>query len=134
MIYSEEGEDVYITVTVYERETGLPRRQITTLNGLKHAPPDGSPSHIAFDDEGRPLQKHWHAFDKEHREEGPSTIMLYSDTGIHMTERFMLEDKPRSADQGPYRIRRNRDGEITKEEFAPLDSSSADNPFDDFAP
>jgi len=113
-----DNEEVYETRTVYERDTGLPRRQRTTLNGLKHAPPDGSPSEIAYDDKGRPLELTWHAFGEEHRADGPATIVLYPDTGRPMTEVYKVNGEPRPREQGPFRVRIDRDGKVWEEEFA----------------
>ena len=128
MIYNEEGESVYTTETVYDDETGLPRRQITTLNGLKHAPPDGSPSQVAFDREGRATEKIWHAFGEEHRLDGPAAIVLFPETGVHMTEDFMIKGHPRPSGQGPCRIRRNELGEVWQQEFSSEENPSPENP------
>ena len=119
MSFVEEGEDVYITETVYHKETGQPCRQITTLNGLRHAPPDGSPSLVAYDEQGRATHMRWHAFDKEHRTEGPSSIVLFPETGIHMTEAFEIEGEPRPPELGPYIVRRDRTGQVRKVEAKP---------------
>lgn len=117
MIYSEEGDDVYLTETVYDRATGLPRRQRTTLNGLRHAPPDGSPSEIRFDDLGRPYQLWWHEFDLEHNFSGPSSVLLHLGTKTHQAEVYCLEGRPRPKEFGPYMVRRDKEGRIWSEEF-----------------
>lgn len=117
MIYVEDGEEIFVTETVYNKETGLPTRQHTTLNKLKHAPPDGNPSLIAFDDDGNPSLMCWHEADVEHRLEGPSTIALYP-SGVHQAEMYKIHGKPRPKSEGPFRIRRSEDGSIYSEEFA----------------
>ena len=111
------GEDLYITETVYDQDTGLPRRQFTKLNGMLHSPPDGSPSYIGFV-KGLPQYKTWHRFDMEHREDGlPSSICVNLETGIHYCEVFRIDGKPRDPLDGPFRIFRDgRTGKITLEE------------------
>lgn len=117
MIYVDEGEIVYVTETVYHEESGLPRRQWTTLNGLKHAPPSGEPSLIAWDDQGRIVHKYWHAFDLEHKIDGPAAIVFYPENGKPKTEDFKIDGQPLSKEQGPFRIRRDLNGLILHEEY-----------------
>lgn len=113
-----EGEDEYVTKTAYNRETGLPRIQQTRLRGMLHAPPTGEPSQVVFDDDGRPAELSWHAFNLEHREDGPASVNLYEGTQHPCVEVYKLEGQPRSPELGPYRVARKRNGEIVKEEFA----------------
>lgn len=116
--YVEEGEEVYVTHTVYNKETGLPTRRTVTLNGKEQAPPDGEPSHTAFDYQGRPTHMQWVTDKVRHRTDGPSSIVLFPETGIHMTESFEIHGQPRDPSEGPYRIRRNKDGKVWQEEYA----------------
>lgn len=116
MIYVEEGEEVYTTETVYNSETGLPRRQTTRLNGMLHAPPDGSPSQVAWDDQARITHKYWHVLDLEHRIDNPSSIVFRPD-GTRKTECFMIHGKPRPADQGAYIVRLDKSGTVWDREF-----------------
>ena len=117
MIYVGEGEDKYVTETVYDRETGIPRRQWTILNGKRESPPDDSPSHISYDKQGRIRQLHWHKQDKGHRENGPSSIVINPESGVHTCETFELHGVPRAPDIGPYRVYRDKkSGEIWRQE------------------
>lgn len=113
----EDDKDVYITEAVYEPGTGRFFYQVTTLNGMKHAPPDGSPSYVSRNPAGS-TKSTWHAFDKEHRTEGPSTVITHPESDIPKTEVFMIDGEPRPAIEGPYRIRRRKNGYIWEEEFA----------------
>lgn len=112
----EDDKDIYTTKAVYEPDTGRFLYQTTLLNGLKHAPPDGSPSYISRNPQGSTWMV-WHAFDKEHRTDGPSTVITHPNSDIPKTEVFRVEGRPRPASEGSYRIRRNEQGEIWKEEF-----------------
>lgn len=114
----EKDKDIYKTEAVYDPETGELFYQKTWLNGKLHAPPDGSPSYIGGSLEKR-LTFTWHAHDKEHRIKGPSKIIMHPNSNIPMTEVFMIEGKPRPADQGPFRIRRDENGDVWQEEFTP---------------
>ncbi len=120
MIFADEEEEIYVTETVYHKETGEPRRQWTKLNGLKHAPPNGEASLIAWDDQGRVIQKSWHEFDQAHRIDAPSSIVFY-ENGVHQTEDFRINGKPLHRNQGPFRIRRHRNGELWHKEFTEND-------------
>ena len=111
------GQDKYLTETAYDQETGVPIWQTTTFNGKRHAPPDGTPSYVVFDEQGRPKQLTWHAFDIEHRTNGPSTILLDPETNVHRVESYYVQGQPRDPTVGPYRVCRYEDGEIWKEEF-----------------
>lgn len=121
----EDDKDVYVTEAVHEPGTGRLFYQLTKLNGLKHAPPDGSPSYVARDDLGRTTYE-WHAFDKEHRIDGPAIIITRPNSHTPMTEEYVLHGKPRPSEQGPYRIRRDEDGGIWQEEFAPGETLPSD--------
>lgn len=112
----ENDKDIYVTKTVYEPDTGEFYYQTTVLNGLKHAPPDGSPSYVSRNPEGSTWSV-WHAFDKEHRIDGPSTVITHPSSDIPMTEAYMIKGRPRPASEGPFRIRRTKEGEIWQEEF-----------------
>lgn len=123
MLKAKEGEDVYVTETIYNRETGLPVFRRITLNGLRESPPDGSPSEISYDDQGRPDRMEWHHVDEWHREDGPSVIHLNPENGVHIIERFHHHGEPRNRALGPSRISRDRDsGEIV----STLDESDLD--------
>ena len=113
MKYVKPSEDVYVTETVYDRDTGLRTFQRTTFNGLRQSPPDDSPSEIVFDKLGRPQQLEWHHKDELHRTTGPATVFRNTESGIHTSERFYTAGRPRDPLLGPQVIRRDsRTGEI----------------------
>jgi len=118
VVHIAEGEDAYVTTTVYDQKTGLPRRQQTRLNQMLHSPPDGTPSEVLFDDDGQAHWFTWHQFNLEHRENGPSTVVLHPGTQIPMTEVFRLEGQPRPPELGPYRLRFDESGEVVNKEFS----------------
>jgi len=118
-----KGEIVYSTDKVYDIETGMLRRHETKLNGLKHSPPDDTPSRVVYDRQGRLIEQQWHAYGENHRLTGPSVVLLYPETGIHMTEAYEIRGKPRPANEGPYRVRRREDGSIWQQEFANPDGT-----------
>ena len=122
----EEGQECYVTETIYDKETKLPVFQRTLLNGLKETPPDGSPSQIIFDAHGRPQKMSWHKQDKSHNEDGPAELTVNPDNGIHTVERYVIDGKPRHPSLGPHYIVRDRNtGVLRKQEFAELDSPEA---------
>ena len=129
MIWVNEGEDVYVTETVYDRETGLPRRQVTTLNGELHSPPDGSPSEIIYDKKGRATNLDWHHRGKPHRKNGPSGIVIKDpDTGVHTCEVFETHGEPRAPDRGPHRVYRDpQTGKLWHIQYAGDDSPIVGN-------
>ena len=115
MLIVDEGEDVYVTETIYNRETRLPVYQRMLLGGALQAPPDGSPSEIHFDELGRPAHFAWHDQDKHHRIDGPALLSINPDNDVHILEDFVINGKYRSPSDGPYRIVRDKDsGEITE--------------------
>ncbi|MEM7296113.1 MAG: hypothetical protein AAF330_05725, partial [Pseudomonadota bacterium] len=81
----EDDKDIYTTKALYEPDTGRFLYQTTLLNGLKHSPPDGSPSYISRNPQGSTWMV-WHAFDKEHRTDGPSTVITHPNSDIPKTE------------------------------------------------
>jgi len=85
----EEGQDEYVTNTIYDRETKLPVFQCAHLNGVLESPPDGSPSEIQFDEQGQPEHMKWHHQGSLYRRGAPASIFRDNDTGIHLIERFM---------------------------------------------
>jgi hypothetical protein len=120
VINAKEGEDVYVTETIYNRETGLPVFQRTTLNGKRESPPDGSPAEIGYDEHGRVERLEWYHQGERHRDKdvGPAVIIINPENGIHVVERFQHHGKSPSPDPalGPDLIVRNRDtGEIVRQ-------------------
>lgn len=116
----KDDKEVYLTEAVYEPGTGRFYYQTTTLNGLKHAPPDGSPSHVALNREGSTWST-WHAFGREHRTDGPSSVITHPNSDLPMTETFMLEGRPRPPSDGPWLVRRDHAGSVLAQEFADED-------------
>lgn len=99
-------------------------RQWTKLNEKLHSPPDDSPSHIVYDDRGRVTDLNWHEQGKEHRESGPSSIVIDPDTGIHTYEGFRTRGEPRDPAIGPSDIWRShtQNGKIWHLRYAGDDS------------
>lgn len=98
----------------------MPVYQRTTLDGLRESPPDGSPSEVGYDEQGRPERLEWHHLDKRHRDRsvGPAVILLNPENGIHVVERFQHHGASPSSDPalGPDLIVRDRDtGEIIRQ-------------------
>lgn len=112
----QSEEQVFITKT-FVRSSGYIYKE-TTLNGLLHAGPMGEPSAATFDPDGYPLRHAWHAFGEYHRIDGPAKIDFHHRTDKPMTERFMIDGKPRPPEVGPFRICWNDDGTLWREEFA----------------
>ena len=127
MLYLEERQLVYVTETIYDRETGLPVFQRTLLNGEQHTPPDGSPSEIGFDHLGRPERLEWREHGRRHRLNGPASIRINPENGVHVVESFLIEGKPRDPRFGPSRIVRDRHtGQIREQTF--VDCNNPDQP------
>jgi hypothetical protein len=119
VLEAKEGQDVYVTETIYDRETGFALYQHTKLNGLRESPPDGSPSLVHFDEFGRVSQKCWHKQDKPHRLDAPSTIAINPENGVHIVELFEQDGHPRDPKFGPSMIKYNREtGEVEEYEYA----------------
>ena len=89
MLQVEEGQDEYVTNTIYDRETKLPVFQCTQLSGLLESPPDGSPSEIQFDENGKPQHIKWHSQGSLYRRGAPASIFRDNNTGFHLIERFV---------------------------------------------
>jgi hypothetical protein len=106
-------EDVYVTETTYNRETGLPVFRRTSLNGMRESPPDDSPSVVHYDSLGRPDRMEWYRQGQPHREAGPSVIYINPENGVHVIERFYHHGVARDRALGPSKITRDHDsGEI----------------------
>lgn len=115
---SEEDLDTYVTETKYSKETKLPVVQRTRLNGLLEAPPDGSPSEIAFGELGQPVKLVWHHQNYPHRDDEPALIFLNPENGVHVSEYFFTMGSHREKAAGPFRIVRNHEtGEVVREIF-----------------
>lgn len=100
----QDDEIVLITQCVYDKHTGLPRRQETRdVFGRLQSPPNDLPSVILYRG-GVPYILEWHEDDVEHRENGPSSIVMYTETGQSMTEIFCFKGAARPQTQGPFRI------------------------------
>ena len=124
MLRVEKDEEVYVTETIYNKETGLPAYRRTLLNELFHAPPDGSPSEVIFDREGREISLLWHRENKLHRTNGGASIAVDPETGVHIRESFFLYGQKRPKSRGPCVVHRDSaPGLVTQEEF----SGSANN-------
>lgn len=113
--HMQENKIRFETVETYDEDTGVLRMRRVFLNGKLHAPPNGEPSHAAFDKHGRPRHFQWHEHDEEHRTDGPSTIDFFPENGVHRYETFQHHGAPRVPDLGPYIVYRDRNsGEITR--------------------
>ncbi|TPW33116.1 hypothetical protein FJU08_00675 [Martelella alba] len=91
-----------------DEETNLPRWMTIKLGGKLHSPPDGRPSHVLFDAEGRPYEFVWHHLNYPHRKNGPSKLRINPDNGIHVMEEFNDVFQTPSADDVAY-IARDKD-------------------------
>jgi len=119
VVYIGDDEEMYVTRTFYNKETGNPTRQLTRNQaGQLHSPPDGTPSEVHFDDQGRPIDLIWHPNNVEHREVAPSAILMYPDTGQSKCEQFYVEGQPISPQEGPFRVFFAEDGSIIREVMA----------------
>ena len=114
MLPDIDGFTSFSVQEYYDSQTGHLRLRLVHLNGKRHAPPDGSPSHAAYDELGRPLYFVWHQDDLEHRESGPSSIRFNPENGVHVFEAFMKGDVPDYNSNGQYVIYRDPEtGKIT---------------------
>ncbi len=116
-IWYEEGEQIYVTYTVV-RPDGTARYQETRLNNLKEAMPQGDASEISYGTAGLPTSKTWHKAGEEHRIGSPSSVIFHGNSDLPMTECFKVEGNPISSEDGPWRVRRRKDGDIWQEEYA----------------
>lgn len=71
-----------------DEDTNLPRWMTIKFGNELHSPPDGRPSHVLFDVQGRPYQFSWHHFNTLHREDGPARLKINPDNGVHVREEF----------------------------------------------
>ena len=119
-------EQLFITKT-YVRPDGVIHRT-TTLNDLLHAGPfDDDPSSANYAPDGNPMNFTWHAAGIEHRAKGPSSIIFHQGSDLPATEAYMVHGRGR--EDGPYIVRRRRDGTIWQIESAdgsviPLESNT----------
>lgn len=108
-------EHLFITKT-YVRPGGIIHRT-TTLDDLLHAGPfDDEPSSANYGPDGYPMNFTWHEAGVEHRESGPSSIVFHKGSDLPATEAFEIHGKPRT--DGPYIVRRRKDGSIWQMENA----------------
>lgn len=118
MIFADEGETVYQTQTVYNDRTGLPVRQLTTLDGVLQSPPDGSPAQVLYDNRGRIREEVWWHAGKEHRDPqiGPAVLKYDPDTNVCYVERFMVNGNISRTPTEPALIVRDRTtGQVVEE-------------------
>lgn len=119
-MYAAEDETVYRTETVYNDRTGLPIRQLTTLNGMLQSPPDDTPAQVLFDEHGRVREMVWWHRGKEHRDPsaGPAVIKLNPKNGVHAVERYKMHGETSRSRNEPALIVRHPDtGEIELVEY-----------------
>lgn len=118
-LHPSNGQTEFEVKEIYDDETGVLRIRQTRLNDKLHSPPNGEPSHVSFDPEGRPLTFIWHEMDREHRDHGPSEQTFSPESGIAKIETFMMHGRPRPPQLGPNIIYRNpKTGAITGTEDA----------------
>lgn len=121
MLGPKEGQTAYEVFRIYDDESGALRIQQIRLDGLCQAPPDGSPSHEAWDELGRLYYRAWHDQDKDHRLDSFSSVAINPENGVHITEVYKIEGKPRPPESGPHIIRRDKEtGEVTETLYAPV--------------
>lgn len=115
---SKVSTETFTTETKYNMETGLPLASFTRLNGLKQAPPDGSPSYTLYDELGRPKMMQWHDQGELHREDAGASIYIDPETSVHVGEHFFLHGRERPAHLGPFWIcRDSTTGKVTETEY-----------------
>ncbi|GAA6176733.1 hypothetical protein NBRC116593_26520 [Sulfitobacter pacificus] len=115
MIYCKKGESVFVTETVFDDETGLPTRQLTTLNGVLQSPPNDTPARVVFDDLGRICEMAWYSAGQEHRDlsKGPAVVEINPDNGICISERFKIKgNTSRSRSEPALLIRNEETGDL----------------------
>ena len=108
----------YLT-EVYELEGGN-FLKVSTLDDVLHANPLDEPSWATYDQDGNPISHTWHNLGVEYRANGePSSIMFHKASDQPMTQVYTTADgKPRPVEEGPYMIRRRRDGSLWMLEYA----------------
>ncbi|MEM1363701.1 MAG: hypothetical protein AAGF94_18695 [Pseudomonadota bacterium] len=107
----------YLT-EVYEQETGY-FLKVSTLDNVLHANPLDEPSWATYDPDGNPIINTWHDHGVEHRVKGgPSSIHFHKDSDLPMTEVYLIDGQPRPEGDGPYLIRKRRDGSVWMLEYA----------------
>ncbi|MEL7444338.1 MAG: hypothetical protein AAGK02_00820 [Pseudomonadota bacterium] len=109
-----QGQTRYEVVEIYDNETGVLRIKQVLFDGKLHAPPNGDPSHAAYDEQGRPIVFIWHDQGRTHRESEtePSHISFYPNERIQR-ESFDVLGRPRDPRLGPYIQNRHMDtGEV----------------------
>jgi hypothetical protein len=115
---ANKGQTAYITVTVYDDETGFPVFQHTYLNGVLQSPPDDSPAYVLYDDLGRVREMIWHDSGSIGRVGGPATIKLNPENGIHILESYVVNSvRTRSATEPAVIVRDPQSGKTLKCEY-----------------
>lgn len=127
LIHNPDEEIEYTTKTVYSTKTNHPVRQFTYCNGALQSAPDGSPSLVHFDAQGRVERIAWHENNKQHRSMGPSAVSYDPETGAIVGETFLRHGQYRDPSEGPYLIIRNTDGDIVSESYAPHSEPNLDH-------
>jgi len=110
VIFAEDGETIYQTEVVYNDKTGLPVRQLTTLNGVLQSPPDGTPAQVLYDEHGRVREEVWWHAGREHRDPrvGPALIKYNPENGVRYVERYMVDGRSSRTPSEPALIIRDR--------------------------
>lgn len=112
-------KEQYVLEIGYDRETDLPRVMTIKSNGMLQSPPDGRPSFVRFNEQGRPSMMEWHEADDLHNERGPSRVWINPENGVEYEQEFHLfgeapidQKKPR---KNPALIRRDKEtGEVVE--------------------
>ncbi|WP_157727739.1 hypothetical protein [Stappia sp. ES.058] len=84
-------KEIYTIEVDYYPETDIPKEMnIRLLTGEFHSPPDGRPSSVEFDDQGRPTEMAWHHRNLLHRFSGPAMVRINPENGVHIAEFFRI--------------------------------------------
>ena len=105
----EEDTITYVLEVKFNRTTKLPVFQRARLDGLRQDLPDGTPSEMAYDEQGRVIYLGRYDQDQPHAEGAPAIIHVNPDTGVHKSERFYLKGESYPQALGPRQI--TRDGQ-----------------------
>ena len=88
-------------------ETGRIKGEYWSKDGVPESPPGDRPQTILYDEHGRPTHLKWQKCGQNHRDGGPSWLVINPDTGVHIREHYCVEGRLHRPDRMPAKIHRD---------------------------
>ena len=95
-------------------ETGRVKGEYWKKDGIQESPPGDRPQTILYDEHGRPTHFKWQRRGIEHRDGGPSWLVINPENGVHIRENYCVEGRLHRLDRRPAQVLRDPiSGEVT---------------------